>query len=175
MARGFFYGVVTGMAVVAAWIAIRALEAPPAHEGSVSPVIAAQTAVVEACTKIAVYSPKTKKDLRLPKDVQDDSKQKVVAAIDILDDGHDHTVSGVYSFDTGVVKLYDQQHQLAPFAFTSAKALFVDYGIKNSKTVLRFGGEYDVLRIGSLHGGATLHVDSDGAYFAGVGLRASWR
>jgi len=171
----YTWGLISGILAMGATSAIYNYKDPLAHLGEVSSALVGQLTTTEPCKVVQVYKKELKKELKLPKDVQNDSTQKLVAAIDIREDGRDHTVSGVYNTATGAVALYDRPHALPLLGIIDIKTLFVAYGVKDTGTVMRFGGGYDLLQSGPVRGGVVAHVDSDGKYFGGFNVHISWR
>lgn len=164
---------VAGGAIVAAgcaWLKLRpslpSVLAPPAPE-----LAREQTRTLD-CKPVIVYRDKVEKKLDLPAAVRRDPDKHVVAASKVPASDHPHTMTAVYDERTGGVDMYLRRDPLPWLGFDARKELGIAYGLKRDAdaAVARLHGKLDLVQIKALRGGLLGTIDSDGDWFAGVGV-----
>lgn len=135
------------------------------------------TVPIAVATPIQVYKPATKAKLKLPPDVQADTKQHVVASTKTPNDERQHTVTTLLDTSTGVFTTYDRVDPLPWVAVNTKTQVGAFYGLKNGETAIRIQAQQELLQIKALHLGVTASADvTRGGVdtFIGVGAWARW-
>lgn len=128
------------------------------------------------CTVVQAYAPEAKRKLKLPASVRENPKAHVLAASDVKAAERDTRISTVLDTATGAVDTYTEALPL-PWVRPEARGeVGLYYGVKSGHfgPVGRLQASYDVLQVKAAHVGVMGSVDTDGAAFAGVGLRVRW-
>ena len=145
------------------------VEATPAPEVSKVP-----TERVEIAPPIQVYKPTAKAKLNLPKPVQQDAAQHVIASSKTVNDERQHTITTVIDAKTGNTTTYDRVDPLPWIAVNTKSEVGLYYGYRGGEQVVRLQGKQELLQVKALHLGAIATADSDGETFVGAGLWARW-
>lgn len=167
----FFAGVVTG-----AWLANKpypggsnTMIATPAPELSAQPKLSITP------QKVSVYAPSAKAKLRLPETVQSDPGMYVLGSAKLPADTHPHKITTVIDAGSGDVQTYDTREPLPWLAAEQTGEIRIDYGYKNHLVkVGRMSLREDLLQVKALHAGINAAIDTDGSWFAGVGIGLRW-
>lgn len=169
---GFALGVAVSIGSMIVWQRFQ----PPAVEGKVAPAIANLPTETIPIKSVKVYVPAAKKKLDLPKDVQADPTAHVTAATTVTCDDRDKTVTSVLN-DDGRTTMFVKSNPLPWFQREKTTQFSLDYGQKQATTgfIYRLGARADLLQIKSLHAGINGSLDSNGAWFYGVGVRFTIR
>lgn len=122
------------------------------------------------CEDLKVYSRAAAKVAKLPKEVQRDPQKHLAAVTQIHPDKRIHTVSAVYDAKESRINLFDVAEPLPWLRLRSDTQLSINYGIKEEGTVGRIGVFRRFVSVKQVDLGLTGQVDTDGAYFVGVGL-----
>lgn len=120
--------------------------------------------------KIRVYAPKAKKALQLPPEVQSNPDKHVVSAIDC----GDKTAVTVIDQRTGETDLLIQKKPLPWMAFERHGQVRLDYGSNGTRQITRLSIQQDLIQVKALHGGISATLDSDRAFFVGIGGGVKW-
>lgn len=159
--------------VAAAWWHFRPHPAPvgetiPAEQAS--ELVGASTQTIKPPT-VKVYTKAAKTKLRLPGSVQDDAGQYVLTSSRVTADDHPHTLTTIIDEKTGEVQTFNRRDPLPWIAVENSGELRIDYGLKNGLTrVGRLSLRESLLQVKALHAGANASIDTDGAWFVGVGV-----
>lgn len=162
---------------VTAYFRYKPFDAPPGVHMDARPAAAvarAETQPLILDFPLRVYAPAVKKKLDLPAAVQQDAARHVVASTLTAADERRHTVTTVLDAETGEFGSYDRAEPLPWIAVNTRSQVGVFYGIKGGAPVLRLQGQQEFLQVKAAHLGAVGTLDSDGAYFVGVGAWARW-
>lgn len=125
--------------------------------------------------KVKVYVPKVKKPLGLPADIQDDPNKYVLGSAKLPSDRNPHTITTVIDAQTGEVQTFDRRDPLPWLATEQTGEIRIDYGYKNGLVkVGRLSLAEDLLQVKALHAGVLASLDTNGAWFAGVGVGWRW-
>jgi hypothetical protein len=164
----FALGVLTSFGGMVAW----QHAPPPAIEGKTAPAIANVKTETVPIKSIVAYTAPAKRKLDLPKAVQDNPNDHVTSATVVTGDARDKIVTAVIDAE-GNTMMYVQPQPLPWFAREKTTEFSLNYGYKRDavQPVTRFGVTADLLQIKALHAGINASADSDGAWFAGVGIR----
>lgn len=128
-----------------------------------------------APAKVSVYTPPAKKKLNLPTDIQDDPNKYVLGSAKLPSDTRPHTITTVIDSTTGEVQTFDRRDPLPWLAAEQTGEVRVDYGLKGGTArVWRVTLREDLLQVKALHAGINASVDTDAAWFAGVGIGYRW-
>lgn len=144
--------------------------APPAPE------IAKETTTKVACKELVVYRDAAKKKLDLPATLAATPTAHVTRSSQIPGDEHPRTVTAVTDTATGLTELLVRTDPLPWLGLHTRRSLGISYGFKDdaAQAVARVHGEIELAQIKALHLGARANLDSDGDWFAGVGLSFRW-
>jgi hypothetical protein len=126
--------------------------------------------------KVPVYTAPAKRKLKLPDEIKDDPNKYVLTSARLPKDTHPQTVTTVIDAQTGEVQTLYRSEPHPWLAVEQTGELRVDYGIKSwsGLRVVRLSLREDVLQIKSFHAGINASIDSDGAWFVGVGVGWKW-
>lgn len=125
--------------------------------------------------KVRVYSASAKTKLKLPPAVQDDPHTHVLGSARLPKDTHPQTVVTTINEQTGEVQTYTRREPLPWLAVEQTGELRLGYGIKNGMArAVRLTLREDLLQVKALHAGINASIDTDGQYFAGVGVGWRW-
>lgn len=125
--------------------------------------------------KIKVYAPKAKKRLKLPDAVQENQNIHVVESTRVQADDHPQTVTTMINAETGETETLVRREPLPWLAFKKTGEARMDYGRRRGvDRVVRLSIRQDLLQVKSLYAGVSASLDSDGQYFAGVGVGYRW-
>lgn len=131
--------------------------------------------VVITPTKIKVYATKAKKRLKLPDAMQGDERIHVVESTRVQADDHPQTITTVLNTETGETETLVRREPLPWLAFKKTGEARMDYGIRRGvDRVVRLSIRQDLLQVKALYAGVNASFDSDGQYFAGVGVGYRW-
>lgn len=148
---------------------------PTAILASPAPQVANQPRVEIAPKKLKVYKQGVKRNLNLPKHVQADPQQHVVAATRIEPTHHAQTVTTVVDASTGDGQTYVNEEPLPWLAQAHSGELRLDYGLKRGfREVGRLSVRQDLIQVKRLRFGIAASVDTDRDYFVGVGIGIQW-
>lgn len=126
---------------------------------------------------IKVFKPEAKRKLNLPKEIQNDPAEHVIAATKTANDERQHTVITTIDARTGEATTYDRVDPLPWLAVNTKSQVGIFYGFKNGGQVIRIEGQQEFLQIKAAHLGVAVSADAgaggvDG--FVGVGMWARW-
>lgn len=132
--------------------------------------------VTVPCTTVQAYATPAKKKLKLPASVQANPNSHVLASSDVQASERDTRISTVLDTDTGAVDTYSEALPLPWLRPESRGELGAYYGVKSGHfgPMGRLVASYDLLQIKSSHIGVMGSLDTDGAAFAGVGVKIRW-
>lgn len=154
---------------------------------TVSPVLnRAPTAKVNIAAPIKVYRGDTKKNAKLPDDVQKDENKEVIAAVQEKASLRPQTVTTVIDSKTGEVSTFTKEDAYPWLAWEPRGEVGIAYGFKSTvrcasfqcdtdaKRVARLQFGYDLVRVKALTAGVVVTADSDRDVFAGARVRFQW-
>lgn len=127
-----------------------------------------------AIKSVRVYRPAVKRSLNLPASILADPSEQVVAAAKVPADDRSHTVTTTINTDTGEAQAFDRRDPLPWLALDTRGEIGLAYGYKRSEQVARLSLRQDLVQIKALHLGAQANMDSDGEWFAGIGVWYRW-
>jgi hypothetical protein len=144
----------------------------PAVATPQAPELAKETPKVLECEKVVIYRDAVTKKLG----IEAKRGEHVVASSKLPGDSHPHTVSALYSEETGVTRLLDRQDPLPWLAFNRHGAMGVAYGVKDEASgfVTRLYGRLDLMQIKMLHAGLLGDVDNAGGWYGGAFAEMRW-
>lgn len=163
-----------------AYFALRPTPAPVGThvEAAPAPAIArVKTEKVEVAAPITVYKPEAKKKLNLPKPIQQDPGQQVVASTKVGGDDRPHTVTTLLDTRTGEFTTLDRADPLPWVSVKSRTELGAFYGIKDGRDTVRIQARHDFLQVKALNVSAQASADFAGGdvdSFVGVGVSIRW-
>jgi hypothetical protein len=160
----------------------------PKPEGSESVIAKPAPAVSRAPTefvpvksgKVQVKKGDSKKNLKLPAEIQADDKKQVIAAVQAPGSLRPQTISTVLDTETGKSESFIKTDPYPWFAWEPRGEAKLAYGFKfdakqhQPKQVGRLQLGYDMVRVKALTVGVTGTLDSDRDAFIGVGLTYRW-
>lgn len=141
------------------------------------PVPAPPKVITKIITRtVRVYPKQAKATLKLPKAVQADDAQQVIAASQLPADDHPRQVTTVLNTETGDSETFVTRKPLPWLAWEGRGDVSVYYGLKRGDTapVWRLQTRYDAFAVKALHVGALATLDGDGGAFVGVGAHIAW-
>jgi hypothetical protein len=147
------------------------IEAKPAKEVARVPTVPVPVKQVQA------YPPAAKKKLDLPKTVQQDAGQHVVASTRTPADERPHTVTTVLDARSGEFHTYDRADPQPWLAVNTRSQVGVLYGYRNGEPAIRIEGHQELLQVKAVHLGAVASADATAGQldtFVGVGVWARW-
>ncbi len=164
----FALGALASFGVMAAWQHAQ----PPAIEGKTAAAIANVKTETIPIKSVVAYAAPAKRKLDLPKSVQDNKDDHVLAAVTVDGAANNKTVTAVIDAE-GKTELYIKNEPSPWLASEKTTEFSLDYGQKRATTGFIYRGaiRLDLLQIKALHAGINASADSDGAWFAGVGVR----
>lgn len=124
--------------------------------------------------KVPVYTPSAKHKLQLPPDVQDDPNKYVLASNKLQNDIHTHTITTVINQQTGQVQTYDRRDPYPWLAAEQNGESGIYYGYKRGTKISRLTFSENLVQLSALHLGAHASLDTDGQFFAGIGIGWKW-
>lgn len=126
------------------------------------------------CESIAVI-PGAKDKLDLPHDVKQDQKKHVTASAIIYPDEHRVSVVSIFDEATGDTLMQSQRMGHPWLAAENRGRVWLGYGYKTGgTTAIRAAVSADVTQIKAVHIGGNATLDSDGDWFAGIGVAGRW-
>lgn len=124
---------------------------------------------------VVVAKPGAKKKLDLPPEVQADPKKHVTTAVIIQPDERPQSVVSIFNEATGTTDMLTQRLAYPWLAIEQRGQLWAGYGLKpNGERAGRILLREDLLQLSALHLGAHASIDTDGQWFAGVGVGYRW-
>jgi hypothetical protein len=123
---------------------------------------------------VSVYEPAAKKKLGLPKHVQGDTKQHVIAATTVKPSTRPQTTTTVLDESTGLSATYTSTDPSAWLGANPSGSVSLSYGLRSGDMVARLAVTQDIFQIKALSFGGVGHLDSDGQYFVGAGVNYRW-
>lgn len=124
---------------------------------------------------VVVYDPPAKEKLDLPDEVKKDPKKHVTAAVTVPPDEHPQSVVTIFDESTGQTTALTQRMEFPLLATEQRGQVWLGYGLRNGGTrVGRILLREDLLQVKSLHLGLNASLDTDGAWFVGVGVAYRW-
>lgn len=127
---------------------------------------------------VKVYNPSVKKDLNLPKAVQQSETTHVVTATEVPRNKRDVVVTAVVDEATGVTTQYVQEQPLPWVEADRSGHVGVYAGFKNLEPALRAEVRQDVVAVKGVKLGVLLSADATQSgrvdSFVGVGARYEW-
>lgn len=132
--------------------------------------------VAVPCTVVQAYKPAAKRKLKLPTAVVASPTSQVLASSDVRATEHDTRISTVLDTSTGAVDTYTQTLPLPWLRPEARGEVGLYYGVKPGHIgpVGRLVASYDVMQVKAAHVGVMGSLDTDGAAFAGIGVRVRW-
>lgn len=151
---------------------------PVATPATQAPELATVEKVAIAPPTVQAYAPKAKARLSLPKAVQQDPAQHVVAATRVPADDRPRTVITTLDETTGAVASYERMEPLPWLAPETSGEIGISYGLRGDghgvKPVGRVVLRQNLLQIKAARLGLNANLDQDGQWFAGVGVWYRW-
>lgn len=124
---------------------------------------------------VVVYDPPAKDKLDLPDEVKKDPKKHVTAAVTVPSDEHPQSVVTVFDESTGETSALTQRMEFPLIATEQRGQVWLGYGLRNGGArVGRILLREDLLQVKALHLGLNASLDTDGAWFVGVGVGYRW-
>ncbi len=168
--------VVFGASALIAWwiwpapapITGQAQPLPPAQETPAPATIPVDIKVVY------VYPPEAKGKLGLPPTVATDPAKQVTATGKLNAEERPYTLTAVLDTGSGRSEVYARPDPQPWLGFSDHGAAGLSYGYQNGQPVFRLAAHQDFIRAGALRAGVNATLDSDGDWFAGLGVRATW-
>lgn len=170
---GVAVGVAVAMLIAAGLHLLHRADPTSSVPAAQAPELKHQKTESVAIGTIEAYPARAKKDLGLPPDVQADTDRHVVAAAK-TDARHPQTVTAVTDEKTGQTSLYIRTDPLPWFRPEQTGEATFSRGFSDAGLVYRLTAREDFLQIKAAHLGVTGSMDSNGRWFAGVGLRVVW-
>jgi hypothetical protein len=121
-------------------------------------------------------TPEVRAKLKLPPALFDGPETFIMATGSLQsEDDRAYTLSSLLDRRTGETSVHAVAEPLPMFSLAMDHgAAGVYYGIKDGQPVFRGALSQEVFRIQRARAGGTLQLDSDGAWFAGVGVEVRW-
>lgn len=123
---------------------------------------------------VVVYDPPAKEKLDLPDEVKKDPKKHVTAAVTVPSDEHPQSVVTIFDESTGQTTALTQRMAFPLLAAEQRGQVWLGYGLRNGARVGRIMLREDLLQVKALHLGLNASLDTDGAWFVGVGVGYRW-
>lgn len=171
---GFGVGLIAAAIIIAIVHIYRRVDPRPSAPAPVARELHGVLATVVSCKPIVIYRDKVKAALGLPDEVKANPDRQVVAATKIPRDDRAHTVSAVADLTSGRVDLFVRDDPLPWFAIEHRGAAGFARGFRSGAPIYRLTAREDLLQLKAAHVGLVGSVDSDGQWFAGVGVRVTW-
>ncbi len=172
---GFGCGVGLSVLVAAAtfWHRLTDHSATIAHAAS---AISAENKTSVPVTHILSYPDAAKKKLHLPKAIYTDPVEHVTAASTVMPSFANTTVTAVTNAQTGDTEIYTHRDALPWLAFRRTYRISAYYGMKtgHSGAVWRTEGTMGFMQVKALRFKAIGSADSDGSWYAGLGVGVRW-
>jgi len=124
---------------------------------------------------VVVAKPGAKKKLDLPPEIQADPKKHVTTAVIIPSNERPQSVVSIFNESTGTTDMLTQRLAYPWLAIEQRGQLWLGYGLTpGGDRVGRILIREDLLQIKAMHLGMNASIDTDGAWFAGVGVAYRW-
>ena len=124
--------------------------------------------------KVVVIAGAAKEKLELPLEIKQDTTTHITSAVTIPSEERQQSVVTLFNETTGRTDTYTQTLQYPLLAIEQRGQLWLGYGMTRSGQVGRILFREDLLQVKALHLGMNATVDTDGAWFAGVGVGYRW-
>lgn len=173
-AIGFIVGVIVSAIMVGGVQLYHRMSPRPSMPAPVASELRKEATESVAVTSVQAFAPATKQKLWLPPAVQASTDAHVVAATQVPSTLRPQTVTAVLDTHTGATSLYIRNDPLPWIALEQHGELSLSRGFRSDIQIYRATFREDVLQIKAAHLGVVGSVDSDGQWFAGVGIRIGW-
>lgn len=100
--------------------------------------------------------------------------EKVTATARLEAEERPYTLSATLDTETGQSRIWAQAEPLPWLAITTHGEAGLAYGLRDGAPVWRLSARQDVIQVKAVKAGLVGTVDSDGEWFAGVGVRVGW-
>ncbi len=153
--------------------------APAPITGQAQPLLPAKEAPAPATVPVEikvvyVQPPETKAKLGLPPTVTNNPAKQVTATGKLDAEERPYTLTAVLDTGNGRSEVYARPDPQPWLGFSDHGAAGISYGYQDNQPVFRLAAHQDFVRAGALRAGINATLDSDGDWFAGVGIRTTW-
>jgi len=100
--------------------------------------------------------------------------EKVTATARLEAEERPYTLSATLDTETGQSRIWAQAEPLPWLAITTRGEAGLAYGLRDGDPVWRLSARQDMLQIKAARLAGVASLDSDGQWFAGVGVRVGW-
>lgn len=141
---------------------------------TVSPKVSKLETVTVKPKSVVVYEPKAKQKLGLDAATVADPGKHVLASAKLGANVRPSTVTVVLDESTGEAATLVRVDPYPWLGANPSGSLSLSYGIRSGTPVSRLAVTQDVLQLKALNLGGMATLDSDGQYYAGVGVTYKW-
>jgi len=164
--------------VLGAWLAYRPAQPAddwqPAQPDKRIANAGTQTVQPKDC-RVVVVGPAAKDQLDLPPEIRNNPAQHVSASAIVPSDEHPQSVVTLFDTTTGQTKAITQRLTHPWLATEQRGQLWAGYGLTpGGERVGRILLREDLLQVKALHLGTNASLDTDGRWFAGIGVAYRW-
>lgn len=138
-------------------------------ETTISPELAKVDKVEITPKKVIVYAPAAK--VKLPTEIKEEQSLAVLGSTILPPSEKQQSIYSLLNVDTGESKIIVTEKPDPWLSVESRKMIQISYGVKNfNNTVGRIEFTDDLVQIKNSHFGINASLDTDGTFFAGVGV-----
>lgn len=171
---GFGVGLLAAAIMIAAVNLYRRVAPAPSTPAPIAHELHGQQTQTTVVTSVQTFADGVKHKLGLPAAVQASPGAHVVAATQSPSSLRPQTVTAVLDASTGATSLYIRNDPLPWLALEQHGEASINRGFRGNTLLYRIALREDLLQIKAAHFGFVGSADSDGQWFAGVGIRVAW-